>query len=147
MEFEPTEPDIRRGLTSQSVPDGSTARLECLISGDPKPNVTWFKEGTLLPPSDDFLQFHDDDNMISLVIKEVYPEDAGTYTVVAKNPSGTAQSSAGLVVEEGNAKTRLSAQMEKRAGKTQQSPWTMHDSEVCNGCVLFVLACFPRNKH
>ena len=102
VEFEPTEPDIRRPLESQTVKDGGTARLECLISGDPKPNVTWFKEATIIPPSDDFMQFHDDDNMVSLVIKEVFPEDAGRYMVVAKNPSGTASCSAELVVEEGN---------------------------------------------
>ena len=102
VEFEPTEPDIRRSLESQSVKDGSTARLECLISGDPKPNVTWFKEAKIIPPSDDFMQFHDDDNMVSMVIKEVFPEDAGRYMVVAKNPSGTASCSTELVVEEGN---------------------------------------------
>lgn len=101
VEVEPTEPDIRRPLESQTVKDGSTARMECLISGDPKPNVTWFKEAKIIEPSDDFLQFHDDDNMVTLVIKEVFPEDAGRYVVVAKNTSGTASCSAELVVEEG----------------------------------------------
>ncbi len=101
MEVEPTEPDIRRALVSQTVRDGDTARLECLISGDPTPNVTWFRESSIVLPSDDFLQFHDDDNMVTLVIREVFPEDAGRYTVVAKNPSGTASCSADLTVEEG----------------------------------------------
>ena len=104
VEVEPTEPDIRRPLESQTVQDGSTARLECMISGDPKPNVTWFKEAKVIQPSDDFLQFQDDDNMVSLVIREVFPEDAGRYLVVAKNSSGTASCSAELVVEEGNTK-------------------------------------------
>ena len=102
VEVEPTEPDIRRPLESQTVQDGSSTRMECMISGDPKPNVTWFKEAKVIQPSDDFLQFHDDDNMVSLVIREVFPEDAGRYMVVAKNPSGTASCSAELVIEEGN---------------------------------------------
>ncbi len=83
------------------VKDGSSARLECLISGDPKPNIAWFKESSLIAASEDFLQFYDDDNQCSLVIREVYPEDTGKYTVVAKNPSGVATSSADLVIEEG----------------------------------------------
>ncbi len=101
VEFEPTEPEIRRPLESQMVKDGSSARLECLISGDPKPNIAWFKESSLIAASEDFLQFYDDDNQCSLVIREVYPEDTGKYTVVAKNPSGVATSSADLVIEEG----------------------------------------------
>lgn len=37
--------------------------------------------------------------MATLIIKEVFPEDAGTFTVVAKNSSGFASSSAELIVE------------------------------------------------
>ncbi|PRD32999.1 UNVERIFIED_CONTAM: sls [Trichonephila clavipes] len=43
--------------------------------------------------------FYDDDNVTTLIIREVFPEDAGTYTVVAKNAAGFSSTSAELVVE------------------------------------------------
>ena len=43
--------------------------------------------------------YYDDDNKATLVIKEVFPEDAGTFTCVAKNCVGYASSSAELVVQ------------------------------------------------
>ena len=43
--------------------------------------------------------FYDDDNVATLIIKEVFPEDAGTFTCVAKNEAGFSSCSADLVVE------------------------------------------------
>ena len=43
-----------------------------------------------------------DDNLCVLMIREVYPEDAGKYTVVAKNEYGVATCSAELTVKPGN---------------------------------------------
>jgi hypothetical protein len=46
-----------------------------------------------------FQIFYYDDNKATLVIKEVFPEDAGTFTCVAKNCVGFASSSAELTVQ------------------------------------------------
>ncbi len=46
-----------------------------------------------------FQIFYYDDNKATLVIKEVFPEDAGTFTCVAKNCVGFASSSAELSVQ------------------------------------------------
>ena len=43
--------------------------------------------------------FYSDDNTATLVVKEVFPEDAGLFTCVAKNQAGHITSSAELVVE------------------------------------------------
>lgn len=43
--------------------------------------------------------FYSDDNTATLVIKEVFPEDAGMFTCVAKNEFGYSSCSAELVVE------------------------------------------------
>lgn len=43
--------------------------------------------------------FYDDDNVATLVIREVFPEDAGTFTCVAKNAAGFASSTTELTVD------------------------------------------------
>lgn len=43
--------------------------------------------------------FYSDDNTATLVVKEVFPEDAGMFTCVAKNQAGYVTSSAELIVE------------------------------------------------
>ncbi len=93
-------PVVTQALTSLTVEDGSMARLECMVSGKPKPNIAWFHESTLIEPSPDFMQFYDNDNLCSLVIKEVFPEDTGKYTMAAKNTLGKAVCSAELLVED-----------------------------------------------
>ena len=43
--------------------------------------------------------FYDEDNVATLIIREVFPEDAGTFTCVAKNTAGFASSTTELYVE------------------------------------------------
>lgn len=43
--------------------------------------------------------FYDDDNVATLIIREVFPEDAGTFTCVAKNAAGFASTTTELLVE------------------------------------------------
>lgn len=43
--------------------------------------------------------FYDDDNVATLIIREVFPEDAGTFTCVAKNAAGFASSTTELYVD------------------------------------------------
>lgn len=43
--------------------------------------------------------YYDDDNVATLIIREVFPEDAGMFTCVAKNAAGFASSTTELVVE------------------------------------------------
>lgn len=43
--------------------------------------------------------YYDDDNVATLIIREVFPEDSGTFTCVAKNSVGFASSTTELTVE------------------------------------------------
>lgn len=43
--------------------------------------------------------YYDEDNVATLIIREVFPEDAGTFTCVAKNAAGFASSTTELIVE------------------------------------------------
>ena len=91
-------PEVVTYLKDIHSADGEQARLECKIVGQPRPNVTWYHDEQMVYQSEEFKLFYDEDNLCSLVIMDVYPEDAGKYTVVAKNEFGTAMSSCELIV-------------------------------------------------
>ncbi|KAK3921146.1 Titin, partial [Frankliniella fusca] len=86
-------------LQPQHAPDGSTVQLECRVEGNPKPQITWFRETAIIKPSPDFQMFYDEDNVATLIIREVFPEDAGFFTCVAKNSVGFASSTTELYIE------------------------------------------------
>ena len=78
---------------------GNQFEFVCKVEGNPRPQITWFRQTAIIKPSQDFQIFYYDDNKATLVIKEVFPEDAGTFTCVAKNCVGFASSSAELGVQ------------------------------------------------
>ncbi|XP_014601987.1 PREDICTED: titin [Polistes canadensis] len=81
------------------TPDGYTVQFECQVEGVPRPQITWFRQTAIIKPSPDFQIYYDDDNVATLIIREVFPEDAGTFTCVAKNTAGFASSTTELIVE------------------------------------------------
>lgn len=81
------------------TPECYTVQFECKVEGVPRPQITWFKQTQIILPSQDFQMYYDDDNVATLVIREVFPEDAGTFTCVAKNAAGFASSTTELTVD------------------------------------------------
>jgi hypothetical protein len=69
----------------------------CKVTGLPRPSVTWYKEDEVIYPSEEFKLSYEGDEC-TLVIADVYPEDAGHYKVVAKNHVGTATTTCDLTV-------------------------------------------------
>lgn len=57
---EPVAPDEANAprfiekLQPQHAPDGATVQLECRVEGNPKPQITWFRETAIIKPSIDF---------------------------------------------------------------------------------------------
>ncbi|PZC75220.1 hypothetical protein B5X24_HaOG206575 [Helicoverpa armigera] len=92
-------PIFTEKLRPKHTPDGSTVQFECQVEGYPRPQITWFRQTAIIKPSQDFQMYYDDDNVATLVIREVFPEDAGTFTCVAKNAAGFASSTTELIVE------------------------------------------------
>lgn len=85
-----------------TTPDGYTIQFECKVEGSPRPQITWFRQTQIILPSQDFQMYYDDDNVATLIIREVFPEDGGTFTCVAKNAAGFASSTTELTVELGS---------------------------------------------
>lgn len=80
--------------------------LECRVKGIPSPKVDWYREGTLIEDSPDFriLQkkprsMAESEEICTLVIAEVFPEDSGSFTCTASNKYGTVSSIAVLRVK------------------------------------------------
>merc|ERR1711874_555011 len=92
-------PSMPSKLSPKTVKDGQEVQFEVKVTGVPRPTITWFRQTAIIKPSDEFEVFYTEDNTATLVIKEVFPEDAGMFTCVAKNLAGVASSSAEMVVE------------------------------------------------
>ncbi|TRY65650.1 hypothetical protein DNTS_009880 [Danionella cerebrum] len=80
--------------------------LECRVKGIPSPKVDWYREGMLIEDSPDFriLQkkprsMAESEEICTLVIAEVFPEDSGTFNCTASNRYGTVSSTAVLTVK------------------------------------------------
>eukprot|EP00105_Crassostrea_gigas_P005181 XP_011418682.1 PREDICTED: protein sidekick-1 isoform X2 [Crassostrea gigas] len=80
-------------LVNLTVTVGNQAFLPCEVYGDPAPNVTWDKDGELVPLSPRIRQTVD-----GLIINNVTLSDAGVYSCLSVNEAGTAQSSGTLTV-------------------------------------------------
>ncbi|VDK72603.1 unnamed protein product [Litomosoides sigmodontis] len=76
------------------VEEGEPLHLECQITpiNDNTLSINWLKDGKPIPTGHRFRTFHDF-GFVSLDILDVYAEDSGTYTCVAKNALGQADSS------------------------------------------------------
>ena len=60
-------------MKSQRAPDGAQVEFVCKVEGYPRPQITWFRQTAIIKPSPDFQIYYDDNNMATLVIKEVFP--------------------------------------------------------------------------
>lgn len=80
------------------VSAGRAVRFSVQVSGLPKPQVSWCKDALALTTSDICKFFHDNEEY-TLMLLNVFTEDAGTYSCEAKNEYGEATSSAPLTVE------------------------------------------------
>ncbi|KAM4837160.1 palladin isoform 1-T1 [Thomomys bottae] len=86
-------------LQNTGVADGYPVRLECRIAGVPLPQIFWKKENESLTHSTDRVSMHQDyHGYICLLIQGATKEDAGWYTVSAKNEAGIVSCTARLDV-------------------------------------------------
>lgn len=91
-------PKFLQPLKSQEVFEGSAAKLEVRISGEPEPDIEWFKDEQPIEEGRNFrIEFDDTDGCV-LVINCAKLEDEGMYRCVASNSFGKAISEAELLV-------------------------------------------------
>lgn len=90
-DMEPIKPSIQLPLANITIQEGNRVRLDCVIVGQPEPEVIWYHDERPVKESPDFQLLFQGDRC-SLVIQEALPEDAGEYKVVALNSAGEASS-------------------------------------------------------
>uniref|UniRef100_A0A8C3XUU2 Hemicentin-2 n=3 Tax=Chelydra serpentina TaxID=8475 RepID=A0A8C3XUU2_CHESE len=79
-------PNIEPGEVNQTVPENFPASFECLASGMPTPNVSWYKGPRLLSASPGFVLSGDGRH---LRIERAQVSDAGSYRCVASSVAGS----------------------------------------------------------
>lgn len=77
---------------------GSSAMLELQCKGFPRPEVLWKHEGKVVEPGGRFKFLYEDAETMTLIIKNVTQEDAGIYTIIAKNELGQDEAEMRLIV-------------------------------------------------
>ncbi|KAM6938784.1 nexilin isoform 2-T2 [Lycodopsis pacificus] len=91
-------PWFKKPLKNQSVVDSEPVRFTVKITGEPKPEVTWWFEGEMLQDCEDY-QYIERGETSCLYLPETFPEDEGEYMCKAVNSRGTAASTCILAIE------------------------------------------------
>ncbi|NWU94543.1 NEXN protein, partial [Upupa epops] len=91
-------PWFSKSLKNTSVVDGEPVRFTVKITGEPKPEVTWWFEGEVLQDSEDY-QYIERGDTYCLYLPETFPEDEGEYMCKAVNNRGSSASTCILTVE------------------------------------------------
>ncbi|XP_043645488.1 obscurin isoform X5 [Drosophila teissieri] len=96
---EPEKPTLVIEHREANASIGGSAILELQCKGFPKPAVQWKHDGEVIQVDDRHKFMYEDEESMSLVIKNVDTVDAGVYTIEAINELGQDESSINLVVK------------------------------------------------
>ncbi|KAM8744809.1 palladin isoform 3-T3 [Acanthopagrus schlegelii] len=92
-------PSFVEKLQNTSVAEGHPVRLECRVAGVPYPQIFWKRENESFTHNTDRISMHQDNcGYLCMIIQPAMKEDAGWYTVSAKNDAGIVSSTARLDV-------------------------------------------------
>uniref|UniRef100_A0A183CWJ3 Muscle M-line assembly protein unc-89 n=1 Tax=Gongylonema pulchrum TaxID=637853 RepID=A0A183CWJ3_9BILA len=85
-------PSFTEKIGELEVPEHEKAELSCIVVGKPEPQVKWMKDGVEVHiDNTQIFQKSDETGRQTLIINEVNKTDFGTYTCVATNQAGTAE--------------------------------------------------------
>ncbi|XP_057667150.1 obscurin isoform X16 [Diorhabda carinulata] len=96
---EPEKPQLIIIKKDPEVNVGGSAMLELQVKGYPKPNIKFMHEGKTIESSKKHKILYEDEESVSLVIKDVESSDAGKYTFTAENELGVDTAEMNLTVK------------------------------------------------
>ena len=91
-------PFFTREIESTQCTEGHQAQFQYKVTGNPLPDVQWFRGSYQIQPSKYFTVVNNPDGSGHLNMKGIQQEDSGLYTCRASNASGEAFCSAELIV-------------------------------------------------
>uniref|UniRef100_A0A8C7U987 Ig-like domain-containing protein n=1 Tax=Oncorhynchus mykiss TaxID=8022 RepID=A0A8C7U987_ONCMY len=90
-------PQFVEKLQNTGIAEGTPVRLECRVLGMPPPVIYWKKDNDTIPHTKARVSLHQDaTGYVFLLIQPTRKEDAGWYTVSAKNEAGIVSCTARL---------------------------------------------------
>ncbi|XP_043525679.1 titin homolog isoform X2 [Frieseomelitta varia] len=100
-ETEDRPPEFTMRLRDRRVQVSFPVRLTCQVTGNPAPEVTWYKDADEIRQDERHVFWNNDSNFYTLEIIHSVLEDSGCYMVMAKNASGSVSCRCILVVDKG----------------------------------------------
>uniref|UniRef100_A0A4W3IQ64 Ig-like domain-containing protein n=1 Tax=Callorhinchus milii TaxID=7868 RepID=A0A4W3IQ64_CALMI len=95
-----TAPFFIRNPTVQKLIEGGSVIFDCQIGGSPKPHVYWRKAGIPLTTGYRYkVRYNKETGECQLEISMTFADDAGEYSIVARNQQGEVSASAQLLEE------------------------------------------------
>lgn len=91
-------PSFTSELKPTRATEGDSCKLSCKVSALPEPTIEWFKDDQPLG-KENRIKPSFDGHSVTLLLKDVTPDDVGTYKCVARNSLGTVSSQAILKVD------------------------------------------------
>ncbi|XP_020293629.1 obscurin isoform X3 [Pseudomyrmex gracilis] len=96
---DPEKPRLQTESKKSEVNVGGSAMLELQVKGYPKPDIKWTKDGQEIVAGGRIKYLWEDEESLSLVIKQVTAKDGGVYTITAKNELGEDNTQIELIVK------------------------------------------------
>ncbi|XP_031707554.1 obscurin-like protein 1a [Anarrhichthys ocellatus] len=94
------EPPVRASKAKKfAVAEGKHAKFRCFVTGKPKPEIIWKKDGVPLEPGRRHLIFEDREGYYTLKVLYCKVQDTGLYVCAASNALGNTLSAVHLSVK------------------------------------------------
>ncbi|XP_067291375.1 obscurin [Pseudorasbora parva] len=92
-------PDFDSVLTDLTAELGQTVKLACKVTGSPKPQVTWYKDGRAVEADPHHIIIEDPDGSCTLILDNMTADDSGQYMCFATSSAGNASTLGKITVQ------------------------------------------------
>ncbi|XP_048474365.1 obscurin [Rhincodon typus] len=92
-------PEFVEKLADCTAEMGQTVKLACLVIGNPKPVVTWYKDGKLVEVDPHHIIIEDEDGSCTLILDTLTAADSGQYMCYAASAAGNANTLGKIIVQ------------------------------------------------